>query len=142
MDALGHSEDSGADLSLLTILQKGIKTADKIVKTLEADVSFKKYVRLGDGYTTSTFPYPAVTLRAIVEWKEMSMPGQSGVQVASRPTILFLDYAALMTATLGEGIKEEDKLVLADGTTGPIRTLDGFQDASTGKPIYTQVYLG
>ncbi len=128
-------------MSLLTILRKGIKTADKIVKTLEPTVTFEKYVRLGDGFGTPNYA-TAVSLRAIVEWKEVQVPSSSGIVAANRPTVMFIDIAALMAATGGEGVKEEDRITLGDGTTGPTRTLEGFFDAGTNRPIYTQIYLG
>ena len=129
-------------MSLLTILRSGVKVIDKIVKPLEGDVTFQKCVLMNDAYKTPTFPYAAIVLKAIVEWKEVQVPSGSGLIDATRPTILFLDYAALMTATLGEGIKEEDNLILQDGTTGPVQVINGFLDAGTGKTIYTEVILG
>ena len=35
-----------------------------------------------------------------------------------------------------------DKIVLPDGTTGPILDMSGFIDAGTGHPIATEVFLG
>jgi hypothetical protein len=129
-------------MSLLSVLQKGIKLADKIVKPLEATVTFQKYVSTGDGYGTGSYPHGPQSLRAIVEWKTVEVATSSGQVPAARPTVLFLDIDALMEATLGEGIKEEDSITLSDGTTGPISTIGGFMDASTNRLIYTEVSLG
>ncbi len=60
----------------------------------------------------------------------------------SRASVLFLDIAALVTATGGAGIDDNDIITLPDGTTGPILNLAGFTDAGTGHPVATEVFLG
>lgn len=128
-------------MSLLDVVRSGIKLVDKTVKSLEATVTFQKCVFSDDGSGTPTYP-TSVPLRAIVEWKEVQVPSSSGLINVSRPTVLFLDYNALMAATNNEGISEDDRIFLPDGTTGPTRNLEGFLDAQTGQTMYTQVYLG
>lgn len=129
-------------MSLLTVLRKGIEIIDKVVKPLEANVAFSKFVRKGDGYGTSNYPM-TVTLKAIVEYKQIQVRTPSGDLATCRASVMFIDIDELMAATLGDGVQvNSDRIVLPDGTTGPILSVDGFLDAGTGKPIYTQVYIG
>lgn len=128
-------------MSILTILRSGIKIADSVTKTLQATVSFEKYTPLGDGYTTAVYAAP-VALRAIVDRREIQSPTAEGIVKTTRPTVLFIDISKLMAATAGQGVQNEDRITLPDGTTGPARTLSGFLDAGTGKNIYTEVYIG
>lgn len=132
-------------MSLLNVVQSGIKVADKVTKPLQSTVSYRRFIS-ADSEGAQTFKppvnVPALPLKAIVEWKKVQLRTASGIVSATRPTILFLDVAALVSATSGEGIGDEDSITLPDGTTGPISNLGGFIDAGTGKPLATTVVLG
>jgi RNase P/RNase MRP subunit POP5 len=85
---------------------------------------------------------PATPLQAIVDWKQRQLRTQEGILSVSRASVAFLNVQALSTATNGEGVNDEDIIVLPDGTTGPILDMGGFIDAGTGHPVATEVYLG
>lgn len=127
-------------MSLLDVLRTGVKIADNVTKSVQADVKFEKYVSgTGEGDKSYT---PAVFLKAIVDWKQKQVRTMSGVLSVSRASVMFLDIAALKTATNNEGIDDHDKITLPDGTTGPILDMSGFIDAGSGHPVATEVFLG
>lgn len=128
-------------MSLLDVLRGGIKTADNITKPLQSDVSYSKAVADPGGYGLFTFP-STVTLKAIVDGRQRQVRTVEGILSVSRATVIFLDVDALSTATGGAGVSDNDKIVLPDGTTGPILATDGYTDPGTGKPVVTRVFLG
>lgn len=128
-------------MSLLTVLRSGVKVIDKIVKPLEPSVSYMRYVTNADGYGTNSYA-PAVSLRAVVDWKQRQVRTAAGILSVSRAMVMFLDINALNAATGSAGIGDNDRIVLPDGTTGPILDMSGFIDAGTGHPLATEVYLG
>jgi hypothetical protein len=81
-------------------------------------------------------------MRAIVDWKQKQLRLATGQLSVSRASVAFLDIAALVAATGGEGVDDNDLIVLPDGTTGPIIDMSGFIDAGTGHPVMTEVWLG
>ena len=128
-------------MSLLDIVRKGVKIADQQTKSLQANVTFYKAVKDTSGYGDWIFP-TSVKLRAIVDWKQKQLRTPEGVLSVSRASITFLDVAAVASATGGEGINDQDRIVLPDGTTGPILDMAGFIDAGTGQPVATEVFIG
>jgi hypothetical protein len=127
-------------MSLLDTVRNAVKTADTVTKPLQATVTLQHYLG-SDGYGDAT--YTAVTtLVAIVDWKQKQLRTTSGVLSVSRASVMFLDVAALASATNGEGLSDEDIIVLPDLTTGPILDMAGFIDAGTGQPVATEAFLG
>lgn len=128
-------------MSLLNVLRSAVKVADQVTKPVQATVQFSRAVISTDGFRTITYP-TTVPLRAIVDWKQKQLRLQSGVLSVSRAMVTFLDVAALTAATGGQGVDDNDRIVLPDGTTGPILDMAGFIDAGTGRPLATEVFLG
>lgn len=132
-------------MSLLDIVRSAVKIADEVTKPLQATVSFRHYVS-SDWQGTKIYDpplaSPATSLRAIVDWKQKQVRTQEGILSVSRASVMFLDIAALVAATGGEGVDDNDLIVLPDGTTGPILDMSGFIDAGTGRPVATEVWLG
>lgn len=127
-------------MSLLDILRTGVKIANDVTAPIQATVSYERMTSK-DEFGKPTYASP-VQLKAIVEAKQQQVRANNGIMNTSRASVLFLDITALVAATSGMGIDDEDKITLPDGSTGPILTYDGFVDAGTGKKLYTQVYLG
>lgn len=128
-------------MSLRDTLLNAVKTVDTVTKSLQATVTFQKAVVDATGYHTPDYP-TSVSLLAIVDWKQKPVRNMQGVMTVSRASVIFLDVAALVMATNGEGVNDLDRITLPDGTTGPIIDLSGFIDAGTGKPFATEVMLG
>jgi len=127
-------------MSILDALRSGIKVVDQVTKPLQPFVTFERE-GTADAYGTKTYS-TAVQLRAIVDWKQKQVRTPSGILSVSRASVMFLDIDALVAATAGEGISDNDKITLPDGTTGPILDMSGFIDAATGHPIATEVFIG
>ena len=127
-------------MSLLDVLRSGVRIADQVTKPLQASVSFARYLST-DAYGTKTYAAPR-TLKAIVDWKQRQVRTSTGVLSVSRASVIFLDIVALVAATGGDGVDDNDVITLPDGTTGPILDMSGFIDAGTTHPLATEVYLG
>lgn len=127
-------------MSLLDIVRSAVKIADDVTKPLQATVSYKRY--LSSDATGFKSYASVVSLRAIVDWKQVQLRTAGGILSVSRAMVMFLDIAALVAATSGNGVSDEDIITLPDGTTGPILDMAGFIDAGTGHPVATEVYLG
>lgn len=128
-------------MSLLDILRSAVKIADGVTKDIQATVQYSQAVPDSSGYGDFTYPN-TVSLRAIVDFKARQVRTREGVLTVTRATIDLLDVNAIVAATGGVGIGNDDKFVLPDGDTGPILDLGGFIDAGTGQPIATTVMLG
>jgi hypothetical protein len=127
-------------MGLLETLRAGIKLADKVTKPLQATVTYERALT-STGY--GGFEYAAaIELRAIVDYASKMVRTQSGVLTVTRATIDLLDIDAVVAATNGEGIGNDDVFTLPDGDTGAILDLSGFVDAGTGHPVATTVMLG
>ena len=127
-------------MSLLDVVRSAVKIADNVTKPLQPTVSFERFLA-EDGTGTQSYA-AAVSLRAIVDWKQAHVRTASGQLSVSRAMVMFLDIAALVAATGGAGIDDNDRITLPDGTTGPILATSGFVDAGTGIPVATEVFLG
>lgn len=127
-------------MSLLDVLRSAVVIADTVTKPLQPFVTYSRYTG-EDEYGTKTYA-TAVQLAAIVDWKQKQVRTLSGVLSVTRSSVMFLDINALDAATGGEGIDDNDLIVLPDGTTGPILDMSGFIDAGTGHPLATEVLLG
>lgn len=128
-------------MGLLDALRAGVKVADKVTKDLQSAVTYQRAVADPSGY--GSFMYPtSVTLRAIVDYTAKQVRTSGGILTVTRATIDLLDIDAVVKATGGEGIGNDDRFILPDGDTGPILDLAGFIDAGTGHPIATTVMLG
>lgn len=127
-------------MSLLDVLRSGVKIADNVTKPLQPRVSYRRYLS-EDGYGTKQYG-PVVFLNAIVDWKQKQVRTKEGTLSVTRASVLFLNIKDVVDATSGQGIGEDDEIVLPDGTTGPILDMSGFIDAGTGHPLATEVFLG
>ena len=126
-------------MSLRDVIVSAVATANKSTADLQPTVTLERMIT--NQYGPAGYE-PAVQLKAIVDWKQRQVRTPAGVLSVSRASILFLDTPALLAATAGEGINDEDRITLPDGTTGPILDMGGFIDAGTGHPFATEVFLG
>jgi hypothetical protein len=127
-------------MSLLDVLRSGVAIADSILKPLECDVTLERYIGT-DGYGTDLWA-PPVTMKAICDWRQAQVTTVGGSLAVSRVVVTFIDIKEMEAKTNGEGISDQDRITLPDGTTGPILDMAGFIDAGTGQPLATDVYLG
>ena len=127
-------------MSLLDVVRSAVSIANSVTKPLQASVQYKRYVSTSE-YGVVTYA-AVVTLKAIVDWKQKQVRTQLGQLAISRSVVTFIDIKALVSATSGLGVGDQDVITLPDGTTGPILDMSGFIDAGTGHPVATEVFLG
>jgi hypothetical protein len=127
-------------MSILDALRAGVKVADSVTKPLQPLVSYERCTGT-DEFGTRTFAAP-VTMHAIIDFKAVPVRTKDGITTVTRATLELLSILEVVLATSGEGIADEDRFTLPDGSTGPILDVGGFIDASTGHPIATTVMLG
>lgn len=117
-----------------------MKIADRVTKPLQATVTYQRKLS-EDGFGGITYS-AAVPLRAIVDYASKQVRTRDGILTVTRATIDLLDVAAIVAATSGQGIGNDDKFTLPDGDVGVILDISGFIDAGTKNPIATKVMLG
>lgn len=121
-------------MGLLDTVRSAVAVADALTRDLQATVVHTAATLPQDARGEPTAPASPVSRPAIVEMKQHVVKTTGGQMVTSKAKVTFLD-AAVVVGLL-------DKIVLPDGTTGPILDVEGFVDRGTGRPILNEVYLG
>jgi hypothetical protein len=123
------------------LVRSGIALANSITGTLQVDVIHHPWIgSLSDGMASYGL---ATVRRAIVEAKQEQVRTFTGEEATSRAMVTIIgpveDNGA---AGRREPIDPRDRLILPDGTTGPILDVQGLVDAGTGRPYMYQIALG
>lgn len=126
-------------MSLLDAIRGGVRILDKVTKPLQGTVMYAR--QTGESGYGPTFA-AAVPLRAIIDYRAVQVRTREGELSATRATITLLDIPAIVAATGGAGIGNNDVFTLPDGDSGPTLDLSGFVDAGTGTPVATTVMMG
>lgn len=132
-------------MGLLQIVQGAVKTAHNLTLDLQSSFFFWKYISsdgAGDKVYDPPVSDPGIEIRALIEEKQEIVRTLSGEMSQSKTHITVLDTEKLLLATNGEGIKEEDRIVLQNGESGRILNYAGLLDRTTGVPVLTEIYLG
>lgn len=113
------------------LVRNGVAMADRLTTDLQASVTHQSWT----GYTDEGVPSyaTAVTRKALVDWKQKQVRTLAGTVTVSRAEVTFLRPVV---------VDEKDRIVLPDGTTGPILDMAGFVDPATGVGYTTAVFLG
>lgn len=120
-------------LDLAAVIRQGVALASNLTTSLQ--VTVKHYVKTGRDSNGYTYASP-VNVSCLLEMKnEVKLQVSTGKIIHTKAKLTFLRSIV---------IGENDKLILPDGTTGPIHKAEGFVDpASTGpNPFVTEVWLG
>jgi hypothetical protein len=115
----------------MTILSNAVKIAAGITKNLKMQekVTIRRFT--GDGGVGDPVE-STVKVDAIVERRMRRVRNANGEMVGSSTNVTILDPTIKVTTN--------DRVTLADGTSGPILSVTGPRDASGN--LLTQVYLG
>lgn len=135
-------------MALDATVRSVVKVAYGVTKSLQETVQHYAWTSQ-DGFGAPNNPATpegyaaAVPLKAIVVQKLQLKHMGDGRQVAVKATLTFLQVIAPNGAAgRDEPIDPRDKLVLADGTTGPILRAEGMRDPGKGRPFLLEVWLG
>lgn len=128
-------------MGLDSVVRAGIRIADKVTKTLQADVTLEAWTGTGRG-GVSTFA-AAVAIPALVEIKQRLIRDTKGNLVMSRANVTFTKPIVPNGATgRREPVDPRDKITLPDEETGLILDVEGMTDPSTSAPYMLQIFLG
>ncbi len=134
-------------MGLETTLRKGVAIADKLTKSLQVEVTHKRWTGTDDdGEDVLDI---GISLKAIVEFKTKFLRRTGGQQYNTaeesiqRATITIIGP---VTDFVAEGrtnpIDVRDQFILPDGSSGPILNVEGVVDPSTGSPYSYEISLG
>lgn len=118
-------------MGLADVVRNAVKVADNVTRSLQATVTYTPVTGY-DAFGAPVYGVPVAKL-AIVEKRQRLIRTTQSNEAMSQAYVAFLQPTT---------INELDKIVLPDGTTGPILNWTGFVDAGTGQPYYAEVYLG
>lgn len=129
-------------LALDKIVRDAVALADSITKSLQPTVAHSAWTGQ-DVFGTATYA-TAVNRDAIVEYKiRDKLQSSTGKVIQSQALITIIGPITANGASgRVEPIDSRDKIVLPDGTTGPIIDVEGIVDPITNKPYMYQIWIG
>jgi hypothetical protein len=128
-------------MGLADVVRGGVRIANGITSGLQVVVSHEAWIGQ-DAYDKPQFA-TAVSRPALVEAKQRLRRTTSGKEVMQRASITFLEMPeANGAAERREPIDPRDRLILPDGTTGPILDVAGLTDPGTDAAYLLEVALG
>lgn len=117
----------------MTFISNMVALGNKLTQSLGVASTVTYFAATtADGAGKEQTPATGVQRKAIVNKQQKLIKTASGELVMSQAYVAFLDPAP---------VSLYDKIVLPDGSTGPILSVQGFFDGSNG-PILNEVYLG
>lgn len=127
-------------MGLRDLIANGVALADKLTQDLQPEVQFEAFTGK-DGFNQNAYA-PALGVKAIVERKQKLVRTPAGEEVMSSHLITILRAIASNGAPgRQEPIDVRDRFTLADGSTGTILAIEGFDDRATDQAYFYQVYL-
>ena len=128
-------------MALDSVVRSVVKVVHGATKSLQPTVQHHAWIGQ-DGFGVVDYA-PVVPLKALVEQKLQLRQLGDGRLVRVKAKLTFLKVIAPNgTAGRDEPIDPRDKLVLADGTTGPIYLAEGLRDPGKVRPFLLEVWLG
>lgn len=128
-----------ADLSAL--VRKGVALIDKRTKSLHVPIQHKPWTGM-DRYGKASYG-STQTYKAIEEQEVRLHETKSGRAVMTRAKVTILETIPPNgTSGRDEPVDSRDKIILSDGTSGPIVDIVGMTDPSTTRPYFVEVWIG
>jgi hypothetical protein len=128
-------------MGLDSIVRAAVDIADTVTSSLQASVVHSAFTGQ-DAFGKPTYA-TAVSRLAIVEYKIRQHMTATGKLVESRAKVSFIrPIAPNGAANRSEPIDTRDKIILPDGTTGPIVDVVGLVDPTTNRTYLSEVYIG
>lgn len=125
---------------LADVVRAGVAAAHTITQSLQADVSLARYTGQ-DAFGAVTYA-AAADYPALVEYKVRLHETASGKLVQTRAKVTFLTVIPPNgAANRTEPIDSRDRIVLPDGTTGPIVDVEGLVNPDTERPYLVECWI-
>lgn len=129
-------------MSLDSIVRKGVKTIDKITKSLQPEVTILQWVGSGDGYG-SPGSIKTVKYRAVVEEGDQPRRLPNGLEVMTVAYLIIIQPVKPNGASgRDEPIDGRDIFILPSGLKASVAASRGVDDSKTKKQYYHEVWLG
>jgi hypothetical protein len=128
-------------MSLGALIRSALATANTVTADLQVEVEHEAWT----GYDSDAKPTyaSANTYGAIVEKRQRRFKMASGEEIVSQHRVTILTPVEENgTAGRSEPIDTRDRLTLPDDSTGPILSVEGVLDPSTGQPYMTSIWMG
>jgi hypothetical protein len=132
-------------MALNDTIAKVVGIANKVTKDLQGAISHYPWIAqnaFGSVQSQSPFGQPIIRNGIIQQqgrWRQIA----NGNMVFTYAHIVFLEpFAHIEAPNRKNPIDPRDRLVLPDGTTGPIVDIDGLFNPGTKSPYFCEVWLG
>jgi len=121
---------------------KMVALADRLTADLQVPIQFYAWIGEDDTYGNAEFDDP-ITIMAIVEMVQRSFRDSSGQEIVQRARVTIPRPLAPHGAVGRiEPIDTRDKIVLSNGYTGPIKSVEGLETTQPNSPYMLEVVLG
>lgn len=128
-------------MGLDSVVRAAVSIADQVTSSLQVAVMHYAYLSQ-DAFGKPTYAV-AVSRLAIVEYKIRQHMTATGKIVESRAKVSFIrPVSPNGAAGRNEPIDTRDKIILPDGTTGPIIDVTGLVDPTTSRTYLSEAYIG
>jgi hypothetical protein len=132
-------------MALNDLIVSVVKIANNITKPLQGDVSHYPWIaqnRFGSASHQAPFGEPIVR-KAIIEQQARWRQLPNGNMVSTYAHVIFLEpFAHINAPNRKNPVDPRDRLILPDGTTGPIVDIDGLFNPGSGSLYFCEVWLG
>lgn len=131
-------------MGLSATIAAAIATARRV--TLDLQPTVVLYQWLGqDTYGKDEYADPK-NIRAIVSYETKAIKTGEGKEESSVAYVAILEPVPNVTTNESyvrmNPVDHRDKLMLPNGTTGPILKVNGFSNGETGVPYFSEIWLG
>lgn len=128
-------------MGLADVVRAGVAIAASTTKSLQVEIQHWPWI--GADVTNMPLFGTPIARSALVEQKQKLLRASTGENVLATTKVTLLDPVKADGATgRREPVDPRDKIVLPDGTEGPIVAVEGLVDPGTNLPYLLEVYLG
>ena len=128
-------------MGLDALIRSAIGIAASVTSSLQVNVDHYAWTGTGT-YSEPTYA-TAVVRPAVVEYRQRQKDTVDGQEIVQQTVITLIGPITANGATdRREPVDPRDKIVLPNGYTGPILTVNGILDPTTSSPYLIEVVLG
>lgn len=113
------------------LIRSGVALANTLTTSLQANVQHSSW--LGNDMDGDDVYSDPISRPALIEQRQRLHQTKSNELVLTRAKISFL---------VPTSINSNDRIILPDGTTGPIVDIEGLLDPTTNLPYLPEVWIG